>query len=71
MAGDDINDSNFHLAYGEVIRIAAKMPDPWLDPFQIKVMGTNKPVAKAVLQIQEKYPPGRLPLAITAVRSAA
>lgn len=61
VAGDRIDDSNFDVAYGEVIRLTAKMPDPWLDPFQIKVVGTNEPVAKAVLQIQEKYPPGKLP----------
>ncbi len=61
VAGDQIGDTGVRSAYEEVIRIAAKMPDPWLDPFQIKVMGTNKPVPKAVLQIQEKYP-GSLPI---------
>ena len=58
VAGDQIDDSNFGVAYGEVIRIAGKMPDPWLDPFQIKVLGTNEPLVKAVLQIQAKYPSG-------------
>ena len=60
LVSDQIDDSNFDIAYGEVIRITAKMPDPWLDPFQIKVMGAHDPLAKAILQIQEKYP-GRLP----------
>jgi hypothetical protein len=60
VVGDQINDSNFDIAYGEVTRITAKMPDPWLDPMQIKVMGTNKPLAKAVLRIQGQYP-GKLP----------
>ncbi|MEI8374788.1 MAG: hypothetical protein WCJ35_18345 [Planctomycetota bacterium] len=60
VAGDQINDSNFAVAYGEVTRITTKIPDPWLDPFQIKVVGASKPVAKAVLQIQEQYP-GMLP----------
>jgi hypothetical protein len=59
VAGDQIDDSNFDVAYGEVTRITAKMPDPWLDPFQIKVVGANKPIAKAVLQIQAKYPGNR------------
>jgi len=58
VAGEQIDDSNFDVAYGEVIRIAAKMPDPWLDPFQVKVVGTKEPVAKAVLEIQEKFPGG-------------
>jgi hypothetical protein len=56
VAGDQINDSNFDVAYGEVMRITSKMPDPWLDPFQIKVVGTNDPLAKGVLEIQTKYP---------------
>ncbi len=60
VAGDQIGDLGVRSAYEEVIRIAAKMPDSWLDPFQIKVMGTNKPVPKAVLQIQKQYP-GSLP----------
>ena len=38
------------------MRIAARIRDPSLDPFQIKVMGTNKPIAKAVVELQEKYP---------------
>ena len=60
VVSDQINDSNFRLAYGEVIRIARTTPDPWLDPFQVKVMGTHKPLAKAVLQLQVKYA-GNLP----------
>ena len=60
VAGDRIGDSGIRTAYDEVIRIAATTPDPWLDPFQIKVMDTNKPVAKAVMRIQEEYP-GSLP----------
>ena len=60
LVGDRIDDSNFNLAYTEVIRIAAMMPDIWLDPFQIKVMGTGKPVAKAAIEVQEQYN-GRLP----------
>lgn len=56
VAGDQIDDSNLRGAYDEVIRITARMRDPWLDPFQIKAVGTNKPVARAVMEIQEKYP---------------
>jgi len=60
VAGDQINDSNFDMAYGEVLRITAKAPDPWLDPFQVKVIGTDDPLAKAVIEIQKKYP-GKIP----------
>ena len=56
VASDRITDSNLGVSYGEVLRIASEPPDPWLDPFQIKVIGTDHPLAKAVLEIQAKYP---------------
>jgi hypothetical protein len=60
LASDQISDSNFDLAYGEVLRLLGPGPDMWLDPFQVKVTGTDDSVAKAVLAIQQKYP-DRLP----------
>lgn len=60
LAGDQIDDSNFDVAYGEVQRIASMMPDLWLDPFQVKIIGADAPLAKAVMEIQKKYP-GKLP----------
>ena len=60
LAGDQINDSNFDLAYSEVLRLLSGTPERWLDPFQVKVIGTGHPVAKAVIEIQKKYP-GKLP----------
>jgi hypothetical protein len=60
VVSDQINDSSVRLAYGEVSRITSKLADPWLDSVHVKVIGTNKPVAKAILDIQGKYP-GRLP----------
>jgi len=56
LASDQIDNSNFDLAYGEVGRITSKMPDIWLDPFQIKVAGLSDPIPKAVVEIQSKYP---------------
>src|SRR5438128_1844588 len=60
LASDQINDSNFDHAYGEVLRITGGQQNPWLDPFQVKVTGTGDPVAKAALAIQKKYP-GKIP----------
>jgi hypothetical protein len=59
LTSDQINDSNFDLAYGRVLQLPGRGPHMWLDPFQVKVTGTEDPVAKAVLDIQQKYP-GRL-----------
>src|SRR5262245_52635134 len=52
-------DSNFDLAYGEVLRITKKIPSPWLDPFQVKVLGSDAPLARDVIAIQQK-PLGQL-----------
>jgi hypothetical protein len=55
LASDQINDSNFDVAYGEVLRLLGPGPHLWLDPFQVKVTGADDPVTKAVLAIQEKF----------------
>lgn len=56
LASDQINDTNFDLAYGEVNRLVRPMSNLWLDPFQVKVMGADHPMAKAVIELTEKYP---------------
>ena len=60
LVSDRINDTNFDLAYGEVLRILGRGPHLWLDPFQVKVAGVDEPITKAVIAIQLKYP-GTLP----------
>ena len=56
LASEQIDDTNFADAYGEVIRLVGKGPHIWLDPFQVKVTGLDAPVAKEVNAIQQKYP---------------
>ncbi len=60
LASDQIDDSNFDLAYREVHRLLGRGPHTWLDPFQVKVTGTDAPAAKAVLDLLRKYP-GQMP----------
>lgn len=60
LASDQINDSNFDHAYAEVLRIVPPQQSLWLDPFQVKVVGMDAPVAKAALDVMRKYP-GRIP----------
>lgn len=56
LASDQIEDSNVREAYGEVLRILRPKSHVWLDPFQVKVIGTENPLARDVLDIQQKYP---------------
>ena len=60
VVSDQITDDNFDVAYGEVLRIAGQLRDPWFDPFQVKLIGTNDPLADAVLDVQRRFP-GRTP----------
>lgn len=53
LASDQINDQNFDLAYGEVLRILRTGQSLWLDPFQVKVVGTDSTVAKAALEVMK------------------
>jgi len=56
VASDQITDDNFDVAYGEVLRIAGQLRDPLFDPFQVKLIGADDPLAKAALDSKRRYP---------------
>ena len=56
VASDRITDDNFDVAYGEVLRIAGQLGDPLFNPFQVKLIGADDPLAKAALDINRRYP---------------
>ncbi|OWK36493.1 hypothetical protein [Fimbriiglobus ruber] len=56
VASDKITDDNFDVAYGEVLRIAGVLHDPHFDPFQVKLIGADDPLAKAALDVHRRYP---------------
>jgi hypothetical protein len=56
VASDQITDDNFDVAYGEVGQIAAQLRDPLFDPFRVKLLGADDPLAKAALDIRGRYP---------------
>jgi hypothetical protein len=60
VASDRISDENTDTGYGEVLRIAGRLEEPWFDPFQVKLIGTNDPLAQAVLDMHRRYP-GKMP----------
>jgi hypothetical protein len=55
LASDQINGSNTGEAYGEVLRIVPPGSNPWFDPFQVKVRGTDNPFVKGVIDLQTEY----------------
>jgi len=55
LSSDRIDDSNFELAYGEVIRLAHKLELPYLDPFRVKIVGGNDPLAVAAAELSGRH----------------
>lgn len=56
IASDDIDDNNFDVAYGEVLRKLSGKKSQWLDPFQIKLVSSSDPIARDAIQIRDRYP---------------
>ena len=53
---DGLTVDNSDIAYGEVLRIVGQMKDRYLDPFRVKLIGPDHPVAKAILDVYRRYP---------------
>ena len=56
IASERINDTNFDVAYGEVVRRTGQIRSPYLNPFRVKVVGATDPFAQAAADINERYP---------------
>jgi hypothetical protein len=59
VASDDINDKSIKSAYGEVLRVAAEMSDPNLNPFRVKLIKSGDPLARAAIDFHEGFPTKR------------
>ena len=56
LASEWIDDTNFDVAYGEVVRLTSQIRSPYLDPFRVKVVGATDRFAQAAADINERYP---------------
>ena len=56
IVSEAINDTNSSLGYREVLGLARAAPDFYIDPYQLRVVGADNPVARAAIEIQERYP---------------
>lgn len=66
VASDEVDDSSRKAAYGTVLELTTGSNlDPNLDPFCIKLISTNDPLAQAAIEIQNRYP-GRMPTRVRA-----
>jgi hypothetical protein len=53
---DGLTVENTDIAYREVLRITQEMTDRYIDPFRVKLISPDHPVAKAIAEIYRKYP---------------
>src|SRR5437660_12803783 len=43
-------------SYKKLYLALRRMPELWIDPFEIKLIGTAHPMAKEILELQRRYP---------------
>lgn len=43
-------------AYRELSRLLRKNSNPWIDPFEIKLIKTDEPLAKEIQDLHRRYP---------------
>jgi hypothetical protein len=55
VVSDQITDHNIDVGYREVVRVSRRLRDPWFDLFQVKLIGEDHPLAKAVRELQQRY----------------
>ena len=55
VASADIDDDNFDVAYGEVLRRVGTNKSQWLDAFQVKLLNSADPLAAEVIGIRDRY----------------
>ncbi len=53
---DGLPVENSDIADGAALHIAREMKDHYIDPFRVKLIGTDHAVAKAVTKIYQRYP---------------
>ena len=56
IASDQFENHNLDVGYGEVLRLAAEIESPYVDPFQVKLIPASDPLAQATLEIHRQYP---------------
>jgi hypothetical protein len=56
VASERVTHENFDEALDEVGRFFAEKRDPWFDPFRVKVIGADDPLARAAIDIQRRFP---------------
>jgi len=56
VASDQVANGDLDTGYREVLNIARDHPSPYLDPFRVKVIPAEHPLAEAAVAIHQRFP---------------
>jgi hypothetical protein len=56
IASTEVDQNGLAAAYKVVYLTTQHLQNRWLDPFDVKLIGANNPIAKDILDIQRRYP---------------
>lgn len=59
LASEQVAATDITLAYREVLRLADQIQSPYFDPFRVKIIHADHPLARAAVEINHRFP-GRL-----------
>jgi hypothetical protein len=61
VASDEVGDRSIRPAYAKVGKVSEMIDDPNFDPFRVKLIGMDDPLARAAQEIYQRYP-ARIPI---------
>ncbi|MBI1321597.1 hypothetical protein GC170_00200 [bacterium] len=61
LASPEVNFENLHDAYREILGLTGLGKKLWLDPFQVKLINADHPLARKVIEIRD-LSPARIPI---------
>jgi hypothetical protein len=56
IATSEVDAGNYDNGYGEILRLVQEMRTPYIDPFQVRLIGSDDPLTKAAVEMNRKFP---------------
>ncbi len=57
VASDRFDKGKLGMAFGDILRIAREMNDPYFKPFEVKLVGLTEPTVRGALEFYLTHPP--------------
>jgi hypothetical protein len=56
IASPQMDVAKYDRGFAEILRIVRELQTPYIDPFQVRLIGTDDPIAKAAGEFNQKFP---------------